>query len=1017
MEQSIQQGADEVFIAYIKEIVNPGMPDPNEGPAPIKEFKELDIDYKRRFEELISSYKDVFSEVPPGLPPKRAVDHVIDTEPGAKPPFTRTGKLSYLELEELRAQLDTLIKAGYIRSSISPYGAGILFSRKKNGKLRMCIDYRGINRITVKNRYPLPRIDECLDQLGGSNIFSKLDLTSGYHQIRVKPEDIEKTAFRTRYGHWEFLVLPFGLTNAPATFMALMNDILRPFLDIFVVVYLDDILIFSKTPEEHIVHLTQVLEKLREHQLYAHREKCAFLLEEVDFLGHVITRGGIATDSRKTAAVLSWPAPKTASEVRSFLGLTGWYRKFIPNFSDTAAPLTELTKKTVSWKWGQPEENAFLKIKQALTSPPVLLVPDQTLPFQVHTDASGFGSGRVLSQDQGNGQQPIAYGSQKFSPAEQNYSTHEQEMLAIMHALKEWRHNLEGSPHKVSVYTDHASLRYFLTQPTLSRRQTRWNELLADFNIEFKYRPGEQNEVPDALSRRVDYSKEQQEQQKLELQAKERITAITRSVIQHDKSLLEKCQAAYKEDPFYTENTRQRGRYEKDLEQRGELWYFQKTRLAIPNNEELRQDILSEYHDPAHAGHLGGAKLQAAVQRTCWWPGLQKSVEEFVASCDECQRNKVSNKAYAGQLQPLPVPAHNFAEVSMDFVVDLPKSMTGNNSIFVVVCRRSKLVRFIPTTKNVTAPQVAKLFIKEIYCHYGMPLVIVSDRDVKFTSHYWATAFKLLGTTLNMSTAYHPESDGQTERANRTMAEMLRAFVHPRQDDWEEYLPLVEFAYNNSKQASTKFTPFYLNYGRHPVTPISSALQVDSAMPAVDKWLQQLKDAQEQAEKHILHAQETMKTQVDKKRRIQKFSEGDLVLLDRRELKLPGALTKKFSAPYIGPFRVIEVRSDLVYKIELPKNMKRFHPVFHVKLLKKYTKPHVSRRLLRRPGPIIIDDEEEWEIETILTSKIRYGVEQFLVRYKGWGFEEDFWLKREDLDNCQAILKKFEKQKSQTKGQ
>ena len=909
-----------------------------------------------------------------------------------------------------REQLDELLKAGYIRSSISPYGAGILFSRKKNGKLRMCIDYRGINRITVKNRYPLPRIDECLDQLGGANIFSKFDLTSGYHQIRVRPADIEKTAFRTRYGHWEFMVMPFGLTNAPATFMALMNDILRPFLDIFVVVYLDDILVYSKTPEEHLVHVTKVLDKLREHELYAQRAKCAFLLEEVDFLGHVVTRGGIATDSRKTAAICEWPEPKNASEVRSFLGLTGWYRKYIPKFSAIAAPLTELTKKTVIWVWGTKESESFQKIKEALTQPPVLLVPDQALPFQVHTDASGIGSGRVLTQDQGNGQQPIAYGSQKFSPAEQNYSTHEQEMLAIMHALKEWKHYLEGSPHKVIIFTDHASLRYFQTQPNLSRRQTRWNEFLADFDIEFKYRPGEQNEVPDALSRRADYAGETLAPP-LEEQ-REELSAITRSTITLDKDLLERCREAYAQDPQYSEEGMEQNRNRSHLEERDGLWYFQTTRLAVPENEELRQDILSEHHDPAVAGHLGGAKLEAAVKRICWWPGLQKSVEQFVASCDECQRNKITNKSPAGLLQPLSIPGYNFEEVSMDFVVDLPKSATGNNAILVVVCRRSKLVTFIPTTKNVTAPQVARLIIRDIYSLYGMPKAIVSDRDSKFTSHYWTTLFKLLGTTLKMSSAYHPETDGQTERANRTMAEILRAFVHPRQDDWEEHLPLAAFAYNNSVNASTKFTPFYLNYGRHPVTPINSALQVESDMPAIEEWLQEIKDTQQAAENNILHAQEHMKKQADKKRREVKFSEGDLVLLDRRHLKLPGALTKKFSAPYVGPFRVLEVRPAGAYKIELPRPMKRLHPVFHVSLLKKYTKAHESRRVNRQPGPILVDEVDEWEVEAILTSKIRYGTMQYLVRYKGWGFEEDEWKKKEALVNCKTILRKFEQSKN-----
>lgn len=543
---------------------------------------------------------------------------------------------------------------------------------------------------------------------------------------------------------------------------------------------------------------------------------------------------------------MNWPIPKTAGEIRIFLGLTGWYRKYIKNFSDATAPLTELTKKTVEWTWGQKEAEAFQTIKDALTQPPVLLVPDHSLPFQVHTDAAGIGSGRVLSQDQGNGQQPIAYGSQKFSPAERNYSTHEQEMLAIIHALlKEWRHFLEGSPHKVHIYTDHASLRYFLSQPTLSRRQTRWNELLADFDLEFHYRPGEENEVPDALSRRSDYTHQEGAQQE---GAQDTIAVITMSkqVLIQDPNLLESCRTGYKEDPFYTEG---QAESKANLEQRDGMWYFEKTRLAIPDNQALRQKILSEHHDPKHAGHLGGAKLEAAAKRICWWPRLTTGVEEFVKTCDECQRNKISNMARAGLLQPLSIPKSNFEEISMDFVGKLPKTTTGFDHIFVVVCRKSKMVRFIPTFSNIKAPQLAKLFVKEIYCRYGMPRAIVSDRDTKFTSNYLGAVMKLLGTTLKMSSAYHPETDGQTERANRTMEEMLRAFVHPRQDDWDEYLPLVEFAYNNSVNATTKFTPFFMNYGRHPSTPIDSALQPDRAnMPAVEDWLQQLQATQLEAE-------------------------------------------------------------------------------------------------------------------------------------------------------------------------
>lgn len=565
----------------------------------------------------------------------------------------------------------------------------------------MCIDYRGVNRITKKNRYPLPRIDECMDQLGGADIFTKLDLASGYHQIRVKEEDVKKTAFRTRYGHWEFQVMPFGLCIAPSTFMALMNDILRPYLDVFVIVYLDDILIYSEDPETHLHHLVLVMDALRANQLYAGRDKCEFLLAEVDFLGHVVTKGGIATDSRKTTAITSWPAPSTASELRSFLGLTGWYRRYIKDFSTIAAPLTELAKKTVEWKWGPAEQASFTKLKAALTSPPVLLVPDQPLPFQVHTDTSGLGSVRVLSQDHGAGQQPVAYGSQKFSPAERNYSTHEQEMLAIMHALKEWKHYLEGSPHKVTVFTYHASLRYFQTQPSLSRRQARWSELLEDFNLEFKYRPGADNDVSDSLSRRADFKepKEQQEHSShgealantralsnssshgeaiANTRAKARSSShgesslaisipvqtgaagavagtlsehivshleglieahqisVTKGTLHIEGNLLQRIRNAYSADPLYKPDSYQRRHYQRDQAARDELWYFNSTRIAIPDDKELRQLILTELQEPADARHLGGAKLEHAAKRICWWPGLQKDVEDFVNNCDEC---------------------------------------------------------------------------------------------------------------------------------------------------------------------------------------------------------------------------------------------------------------------------------------------------------------------------------------------------------------------------------------------
>jgi hypothetical protein len=395
---------------------------------------------------------------------------------GTFTPHRAIYRMSYEEMNELKRQLADLLHKGFIRPSTSPFGAPVLFVHKKEGTLRLCVDYRALNKITIKNRYPLPRIDELMDRLVGSCYFTKIDLYSGYHQIRIKPEDIPKTAFRTRYGHYEFLVLPFGLTNAPATFMTLMNDVFRKYLDQFVIIYLDDILIYSKSKEKHITHVRKVLDVLRTHKLYAKISKCEFFQKQVEYLGHFISQEGISVDKRKVEVLQKWPTPANISELRSFLGLASYYRKFVSHFSSIASPLTQLLHKDQKYEWNEDREKSFQELKQHLTSAPVLLLPDPTKPFSVTADASDLAIGAVLSQNQGKGEQPVAYESRKLSPAEINYPIHEKELLAIVHALKLWRPYLEGT--KFTVITDHASLEFIKSQSTLSRRQARWLEVL-----------------------------------------------------------------------------------------------------------------------------------------------------------------------------------------------------------------------------------------------------------------------------------------------------------------------------------------------------------------------------------------------------------------------------------------------------------------------------------------------------------------------------------------------------------
>jgi hypothetical protein len=527
----------------------------------------------------------------------------------------------------------------------------------------------------------------------------------------MNPDDIEKTAFNTRYGQYEYTVLPFGLCNGPATCMRLMQDVLSDYLDKFVMVYLDDCLQFNTCEEDSIRDLRLILQKLKENDLHLKLSKCVFGVDEVDYLGHVVIKDGLKVDPKKVKAVRDWPEPDDLGKLRSFLGLVGYYRKFVPALAQISGPLTEMIKKNVPWSWTDRHRQAFNKLKEALTTAPVLAIPQFGKPYVIYADASDFAIGAVLLQDQGNGLRPCAYYSRKLRPAEKNYSVGDKELLAIIDALREYSVYVQGVPTKL--YTDHANHRTLFSRKAEvfeTPRVARWICYLQRFlpELEILYKRGEENQA-DALSRRPDHM----------------LNLLVIPLQQLERAIC----AAYQNDPAFgnaafTLNMRQN--------QRG-LW-FKNGRMVIPDNLEIQRTILDQCHDKA--GHLGIDKTQELVQRRFWWPKLVDHVRKYVTTCPTCAKTKSRNHRLPGQMAPLPIPARPWECVTLDLVTDLPP-VRGKDSIVVFVDKLTKMIVAKPVKKTITSGRLLNEFKRNIVEPYGMPEYLVSDRDPRFFGRPW----------------------------------------------------------------------------------------------------------------------------------------------------------------------------------------------------------------------------------------------------------------------------------------
>ncbi|KAL0546890.1 hypothetical protein IC582_016808 [Cucumis melo] len=806
--------------------------------------------------------------------------------------------------------------------------------------MRLCIDYRELNKVTVKNRYPLPRIDDLFDQLQGATVFSKIDLRSGYHQLRIKDEDVPKTAFRSRYGHYEFIVMSFGLTNDPAVFMDLMNRVFREFLDTFVIVFIDDILIYSKTEAEHEKHLRMVLQTLRDNKLYAKFSKCEFWLKQVSFLGHVVSKVGVSVDPAKIEAVTGWTRPSTVSEVRSFLGLAGYYRRFVENFSRIATPLTQLTRKGAPFVWSKACEDSFQNLKQKLVTAPVLTVPDGSGSFVIYSDASKKGLGCVLMQ-QGK---VVAYASRQLKSHEQNYPTHDLELAAVVFALKIWRHYLYGE--KIQIFTDHKSLKYFFTQKELNMRQRRWLELVKDYDCEILYHPGKANVVADALSRKVSHSAAlitRQAPLHRDLERAEiavSVGAVTMQLAQLtvQPTLRQRIIDAQSNDPYLVEK---RGLAEAgqavefSLSSDGGLLF--ERRLCVPSDSAVKTELLSEAHSSPFSMHPGSTKMYQDLKRVYWWRNMKREVAEFVSRCLVCQQVKAPRQKPAGLLQPLSIPEWKWENVSMDFITGLPRTLRGFTVIWVVVDRLTKSAHFVPGKSTYTASKWAQLYMSEIVRLHGVPVSIVSDRDARFTSKFWKGLQTAMGTRLDFSTAFHPQTDGQTERLNQVLEDMLRACALEFPGSWDSHLHLMEFAYNNSHQATIGMAPFEALYGKYCRSPVCWG-EVGEQRLMGPELVQSTNEAIQKIRSRMHTAQCRQKSYADVRRKDLEFEVGDKVFLKVAPMRGVVRFERrgKLSPRFVGPFEILERIGPVAYRLALPPSLSTVHDVFHVSMLRKY---------------------------------------------------------------------------------
>ena len=924
------------------------------GDGPLTEANKEQLFY------LLGEYADIFAISKEDLGRTAKVQHRINT--GNSHPIRQPlRRIPPAKWEEVRQLLKEMLDQDVIKPTNSPWASPVVIVKKKDGSPRFCVDYRKVNTVTRKDAYPLPRIDDTLDTLAGSKWFSTLDLLSGYWQVEVRPEDREKTAFCTPDGLFEFNVMPFGLCNAPATFQRLMDTVLAGLQWTNCLVYLDDVIVLGRTFKEHLSNLKEVFDKFREARLKLKASKCALCQEKVEFLGHIVSANGVATDPKKTEKVANWPVPRSRREVQQFLGLANYYRRFVQDYARIAKPLHRLTEKNTTFKWTSECEGSFENLRQNLVSAPVLAFPDCSRPFILDTDARDSGIGAVLSQVQDDGtERVIAYASRTLSKAERRYCVTRRELLAAVVFIRQFRSYLLGN--KFTLRTDHGSLRWLWNFKQPEGQLARWLEKLQEYDFIIEHRQGRKHNNADALSRlpcnqcgreshftETDQNthtvglvtneenanvrgKSPEEIPQLQL-ADPMIGPVLKSLESLEKPTLDHIRS---QPP---KSRRLFQLWEQLIILDGQLWRLYENeegssvqqQLVVPSS--LKREIMEELHEGVMSGHLGQEKTMQRLKRRFYWPGQWNDVRDWCNTCPICATRKTTQPKSKAPLQPIK-PSYPMQIIAMDILGPLPESEAGNSYILVIGDYLTRWMEAYPIP-NQEATTVARILTNELFYRFSLPEQLHTDQGRQFESELISEICRLLKIRKTRTTPYHPQCDGLVERFNRTLLNMLATCLKDHHFLWEDYIRPVCMAYNTSTQSTTGYTPFYLMFGRQAKLPVdimygTNAMNEVSPNQHAADLRTRLTEAYEKVRQHLNIGQEWQKEFYDRRVHGKPYDVGALVWL--HSLVLPRGKSKKFHHPWTGPFIVVKRLSDVTYRIQSREGRRRL--VVHFDRLK-----------------------------------------------------------------------------------